>query len=102
MERVKPPQSDASLTIYQLADELKVEACNWNLLGTFLGVRQDQLDVIAEEERSVRFRLIKVLDYWQKNATLAKPFTWETVVQALRYVENNRLADEIAEKYVSR
>ena len=103
MEGVKPPQSDArSPTISQLSEELKFEAHNWYSLGTFLGVRQDQLAGIAEEEQSVRVRLIKSMVYWEKNATLAKPFTWETIVKALRYVDNNTLADKVAAKYVSR
>ncbi len=97
MEGPTSPQSDAgSPTISQLAVELKEEAHNWKSLGTFLGVRQDQLAVIAEEEQSVRVRLTKCLVYWQNNATLAKPFKWETIVKALRFVDNNTLADEIA------
>ncbi len=103
MEGLTSPQSDAgSPTISQLGDELKVEAHNWKLLGTFLGLRQDQLEVIAEEEQSVRVRLIKSLVYWERNATTAKPFKWETIVKALRSVDNNTLADKVAEKYVSR
>ena len=102
MEGVKPPQSDArSPTISQLSEELKFEAHNWYSLGTFLGVRQDQLAAIDVEEQSVRVRLIKSLVYWQKNGTLAKPFTWETVVQALRFVDNNMLADQLVAKYIS-
>ena len=103
MEGVTSPQSDADgPTFSQLSDELKFEAHNWYSLGTFLGVRQDQLDAIAEEERSVRVRLIKSLVYWEKNATHSKPFKWETVVQALRNVENNTLADQLVAKYISR
>ncbi len=102
MEGVTPPQSDArSPTISQLADELKVEAHNWKLLGTFLGLRHDQLAVIAEEEQLLRVRLIKVLVSWQNNATFAKPFKWKTVVKALRCIDNNVLADRIATKYIS-
>ena len=103
MEGVKPPQSDtASPTIKQLAVELKVEADKWYTLGTLLEVQSWKLAAIAKEEHSCIDRLIKVLEYWQKNSTLANPFTWETVIQALRDIGNNALADQLAVKYVSR
>ena len=103
MEVVKPPQSDTgSPTIKQLAVELKVEADEWYTLGTLLEVPSWKLAAIKREEHSCIECLIKALEYWQKNATLASPFTWETVVQALRDNGNNTLADQLAVKYVSR
>ena len=103
MEGVKPPQSDAGgPTIDQLVVELKVEAHDWNTLGVFLQVPYWKLAAIEKEEHSCIDCLIKVVVYWQKNATLANPFTWETIVQALRKIENNALADTIAARYVNR
>ena len=104
MEGVKPPQSDAGgPTIDQLAVELKVEAHDWYSLGVFLQVPYWKLAAIKKEEQQHCIKcLIKVLEYSQKHATLANPFTWETVVQALRNIENNTLADQLAEKYISR
>ena len=103
MEGVKPPQSDAvGPTIKQLAVELKVEADNWYTLGMYLEVPTWKLAAIRKEEHSACIEyLIKALVYWQKNATLANPFTWDTIVQALRNVDNNMLADTLAEKYIS-
>ena len=104
MEGVKPPQSDAGgPTIDQLAVELKVEAHAWNTLGVFLQVPYWKLAAIKKEEQQHCIDcLIKALEYWQKNATRDRPFTWDTVVQALRFVDNNALADTLAAKYVSR
>ena len=103
MEEVKPPQSDAGgPTIKQLAVELKVEADKWYTLGIYLEVPTWKLAAIRKEEHSACIEyLIKALVYWQKNATLANPFTWETIVQALRNIDNNTLADTLAEKYIS-
>ena len=103
MAGVKPLQSDADgPTIKQLAVELKVEADKWYTLGTVLEVPSWKLAAIKKEEDSCIEWLIKALEYWQKNATLANPFTWETVVQALRDIGNKTLADQLAAKYVSR
>ena len=73
MEGVKPPQSDTgSPTIKQLTVELKVEADEWYTLGTLLEVPSWKLAAIKREEHSCIECLIKALEYWQKNATLAR------------------------------
>ncbi len=101
LEAVEPhPTADASSpTISQLVVELKVEADKWSLLGTHLEVPHWKLAAIEKEEHSCIDRLLKVLLHWQKNATLANPFTWGTVVETLRNIDNNTLADKIATIY---
>ena len=100
MEEVKPPQSDAgSPTISQLVVELKEETARWYELAVHMKIPEWKLAVIQKEERSLKDCLIKALQYWQKNANPShNPFTWDTVIQALRHIENNALADAIAEK----
>ena len=98
--KVKPPQADAgSPTISQLLVELKEETARWYELAVHMKIPEWKLAIIKGEEHSLTERLIKALEYWQKNADPSNnPFTWDTVIQALKKMKNNTLADAIAEK----
>ena len=100
MEEVKPPRSDAgSPTISQLVVELKEETARWYELAVHMRIPLWKLAVIKRDEQSSEDCLIKALEYWQKNADPSRnPFTWDTVIQALKKMKNNRLADAIAKK----
>ena len=100
MEEVKPPQSvPGSPIMSQLLVELKEETARWYELAAHMKIPVWKLAVIKGEERSFEKCLIKALEYWQKNANPSRnPFTWDAVIQALRDIDNNRLADAIAKK----
>lgn len=70
----------------------------WRHVGIVLGIKQDNLDVISEEKDPI-LRYSKVFSQWEKNADLNFPFTWGTIVNALRspIVEENSLALQIEE-----
>ena len=103
MEEVKPPQSDpaGSPIMSQLAKELKEVADEWERIGTVLEVPQWKLAAIAKEQHHRCMDcLINTLGYWQKNATLVNPFSWETAIQALKDIDNDVLAENLAKKYL--
>ena len=80
--------------------ELKEETARWYELAVHMRIPEWKIDVIQREERSLKDCLIKALEYWQKNANPSRnPFTWDTVIQALRHINNNTLADNLAIKY---
>ena len=98
-----PPQSAATdPTIPQLTTELNEEQAKWHTIGIFLCVPSWKLAAIEQEERSSVVRLIKALEYWQKNGEPdINPFNWDTIVKVLRQIENNRLADKLKAKYLN-
>ena len=98
-----PPSTPNSPSIYQLVDELKVECYRWYEIGLHLQVPQWKLAIIEKDEKTCSEQLIKALEYWQKNGNLeaGNPFSWKTVVEVLRKIENNNLAEELKAKYLN-
>ena len=105
LEPVAPPPSSTpnSPSIDQLVDELKVESNRWYEIGLHLLVPLWKLATIEKEEKTCLEQLIKALEYWQKNGNLktGNLFSWKTVVEVLRKIENNHLAEMIEAKYLN-
>lgn len=70
----------------------------WYNIGIQLGVSSIDLEVIEETSESTNL-LREVLVKWEANPRSDKPFTWKTVLDALRSekVKEHELADEIEE-----
>ena len=104
LEQVAPPPSTPnSPSIDQLVDELKVESNRWYEIGVHLLVPLWKLATIEKEEKTCLEQLIKAIEYWQKNGNLkvGNPFSWKTVVEVLRKINNNNLAEIIEAKYLN-
>ena len=98
-----PPSTPNSPSIDQLVDELKVESNMWPLIGLHLLVPPWKLATIERDEKTCLEQLFKALEYWQKNGNLktGNPFSWKTVVEVLRKIDSNNLAEELEAKYLS-
>ena len=105
LEQVAPPPSSTpnSPSFDQLVDELKVESYRWYEIGIHLLIPLWKLATIEKEEKTCLEQLIKALEYWQKNGNLkaGNPFLWKTVVEVLRKINNNNLAEIIEAKYMN-
>ncbi len=102
LEPVQPPPQTAATgpTISELIIELVVEQANWHAIGIFLCIPPWKLSAIEIDERSSLDRLTSSLVYWQKNSKPdVNPFEWKTVVEVLRWIGNNRLADSLTATY---
>lgn len=72
---------------------------DWHNLGTSLEIPIGTLNEIKEEEgANVRRRLTTMLGKWQDRFPQKG---WEDIVDALRELEVEGLADEVAKKYCS-
>ncbi len=103
LEPVQPPLLSAATgpTIPELINEFKVEQTNWHAIGIFLHIPPWKLSAIEIEEGSLMDRLTSALVYWQKNSKPdVNPFDWKTVVEVLRRIGSNRLADTLTVKYL--
>ena len=98
-----PPSTPNSPSIDQLVDELKVESYKWFEIGVHLLVPLWKLRTIEREVKTCLEQLIKALEYWQKNGNpkTGNPFSWKTVVEVLRKIKNNDLAEMIEAKYLN-
>ena len=98
-----PPSTPNTPSFFQLVDELKVECYRWYEIGLHFQVPQWKLATIEKDEKTCSEQLIKALEYWQKNGNLeaGNPFSWNTVVEVLRKIKNNNLAEELKAKYLN-
>ena len=87
-----------------LMEELIEVSPNWYLFGMELGVPEWKRGNLEMENTSNENRLMKVLEYWARNATYRNPFTWQTIVKVLssEIIENKKLAGEIQKKYLKK
>ena len=71
----------------------------WKRIGIQLDITQTKLNSIEmENPHSISDRFLAMLSCWHDNAT--PPFTWKTIIDVLRDVDNKRLAAELSEKYL--
>ena len=92
------------LTMENLMEILITVSPEWNIFGMALRVPEYKRENIGMANISNEDRLMKVLEYWCKNATHSNPFTWQTIVNVLSsdIIKNNKLAGEIQQKYLKK
>ena len=91
-------------TIENLMEILITVSPEWNIFGMALRVPEYKRENIGMANMSNEDRLMKVLEYWGRNATHSNPFTWQTIVNILSsdIINNNKLAGEIQQKYLKK
>ena len=91
-------------TMENLMEILITVSPEWNIFGMGLHVPEYKRENIRMANISNEDRLMKVLEYWCRNATHSNPFTWQTVVNVLSsdIIKNNKLAGEIQQKYLKK
>ena len=67
----------------------------WYQFGCALGVSKIDMDIIKEGEISSEVYMISMLEEWKN--THEDSYTWETLQEALRIIDNNRLAAHLEE-----
>ena len=93
MSAVKPPK------LGQLSCELA--SLTWGEVTSMavqLGVEFPTLRQIGQEHSELSFRILAAMDNWLSNDQKA---SWRKVVNALRTIKKNVLADDLEKKYCS-
>ena len=67
----------------------------WYLFGCALGVSTTDMDIIKEDEYSLKVKMISMLEEWKNYHE--DSYTWETLQEALRVIGNRRLAAKLEE-----
>ena len=75
----------------------------WREFGMYLRVEPSFMDSIHEDKAKpgVRDCMLQLVEKWlgHEDGTGSLPRTWQTVVQAVKYTGNGRLAEQLAEQY---
>ena len=74
---------------------------NPNALAAMLEVGAVQVTMIKKRESDSVNINMEILNMWKEKET-RKPITWDTLIQALRDMEMNKLARELTEKLEER
>lgn len=69
---------------------------NWCHFGLMLGVPKLDLDIIDDRNPYSQY-LLETLQYWMNNGDSV---TWETLIDALRSIGNEKLARELENDYI--
>ena len=64
-------------------DNLLEMSPKWNIFGMQLGVPTWKREHLETENATNETRLVKILEFWGRNATHSNPFTWQTIVNIL-------------------
>ena len=92
------PAVPATPTLKELTNALK-SVSNWKLLGVNLDLSGSELATIERDYHGDNTRCkTEMLSRWLENTTCP---SWEAVVQALRLMEVNAVANTIQRKYVT-
>ena len=93
-----PSPTDSRLNLKNLCSELAT-VINWFLLGINLGLPKYELSKIQQNYASqgIDQQRLEMLDLWLQRTPNA---TWEDVVRALQQMGENRVAENIHEKYI--
>ena len=70
----------------------------WKIIGQELGIKKPDLEKIEREKRNELLRCYEeVFDLWERQQSEDKPYTWATLIQALRspLVRENSLAEAL-------
>lgn len=87
-------------TLQQLCDDISPYTNKLYPIAIGLGLSMVCIERIKEQElHQVENSFIKVFEEWKKQCVY--PYTWQTMIRVLRSpcVCENRLADELCEKY---
>ena len=68
---------------------------NWIHFGLMLGIPKIELDIIDDRNPYSQY-LLETLEYWKNNGE----FTWETLIDAVRRIGNEKLAKELEKDYI--
>ena len=89
--------SDIQPNLPQLVEDLQAISTKWKLFGLYLGIPNDELEVIDEDKRNVGDKLLALCCKWPQ----IKPRgTWEDIVKALKKIKRLDLAEKLEEKYI--
>ena len=88
--------TDSALNLKNLSSELAT-VINWFLLGINLGLQKHELTKIERDYQGNDRRRVEMLNLWLQRTPNA---TWEDVVDALQQMGENRVAENIREKYI--
>ena len=68
----------------------------WDILGTYLGLSESEIQVIERDHHDTARRRLAMLNKWmEKDVNVS----WEKVIDALRSISQIRLANQLKEKY---
>ena len=70
-------------------------------LGTMLGMDYSQIEMFISDEKKIMSVNMKILTTWIKSETKL-PTTWHTLLQALRDIEEKKLAKDITKELKQR
>ena len=65
----------------------------WYQLGILLQIKTTMLDAFEKEVKDQVRLCIMVFQQWEKEEKV--PFTWETIITALRILDENKIANEL-------
>ena len=68
----------------------------WDILGTYLGLSEGEIQVIERDHHDTARRRLVMLNKWMEKDVNA---TWEKVIDALKSMSQIRLANQLKEKY---
>ena len=89
-------QKENCPTELELFEELNGVTANWRLLGMYLSLPRKTLDIVERDNPDVGSRMAGMLSHWLKKTPNA---SWQDVVEALRKMDENRMALGIEKKY---
>ena len=93
-------QATDILNVKNLSSELTT-ITNWYQLGIYLNLQTHELDKIQQDHahHGNDRQMLEMLALWLRRTPNA---TWEDVVSALKQMEENRVAENIRQKYLRR
>ena len=80
----------------ELSSALKTIS-DWYRLGLFLGLPKYDLNNIEKDYQDSKRRMLEMVDRWLRSTPTA---SWEDVVNALQQMGENRVAENIRQKYI--
>ena len=74
----------------------------WRRFGTFLHVSHAVMDGISKDESIVEECMLHLIEKWlcHEDGTGSLPRTWQTVVQAVQYMGNLALAQQLVLRHI--
>ena len=77
----------------------KIVPSKWDMLAIQLGLSQNQIEIIESDSNKLMRRFSETFNTW-KQQTTEVPYTWSSVLSALRspIVNEEAVADELKEK----
>ena len=70
----------------------------WDVLGTYLGLDESEIEVIERDHHDTARRRLVMLSKWMEKDVDA---SWEKVIDSLKSMSQIRLANQLKEKYCS-